>query len=364
MAKNKVTKTSKAKSKVKQSSKIGLAPGSIVYIGSKHDEKSKIEIIKYNPDSFTMPSVKQPSDCLPIIEENFVTWVNGSGLSDIEFIKKIGKTFDLHRLLLEDIVNTKHRPKIDEYNDYTFIVLKMLYFNEADELVTEHLNLIMGKNYVLTLQEISGDVFESIRTRLKEASGRIRHRGPDYLTFAIMDAIVDYYFLIIERIGEKIIELENRLYEGNEDENIVREIQELKKELVKVRRAVFPIREVVSRFEKLGDDILHPETQPYIRDLYDHTIQVIEAVDSFRDSANGLMDIHLNNVSNNMNKVMKVLTIIATMFIPLTFVAGVYGMNFEYIPELSWHYSYFAFWGLMVVMIILMIIYFKKKKWF
>ncbi len=354
----------KSKNKIKQSSKIGLAPGSIVYIGSKVDQKPTIELIDYNSETISSKKIKQLEDCLPYTANDNVTWLNASGLSDIEFIKQIGKTFDLHRLLLEDVVNTRHRPKLDEYPNFVYIILKMLYYNEDGELEVEHLNLLMSKTYVLTLQEISADVFGPLRVRLNESSGKIRHRGSDYLAFAIMDSIIDHYFLIIERIGEKIIALENKLYDGIEQDTIVRDIQNLKHEVIKVRRAIFPIREVVSRFEKLGDDVVKPDTQPYVRDLYDNTIQIIESIESFRDSVNGLMDMHMNNISNNMNQVMKVLTIIATMFIPLTFIAGVYGMNFEYIPELKWRYGYFGFWGLMVILITLMMIYFRRKKWF
>jgi magnesium transporter len=354
----------KSKNKIKQSSKIGLAPGSIVYIGSNIDQKTTIEVIDYNSENISNKKIENLDDCLNYIENNNITWLNATGLSDIDFIKKFGQTFDLHRLLLEDIVNTKHRPKLDEYPDFVYIILKMLYYNEENELEVEHLNLLMGKKYVFTLQEISTDVFAPLRERLNESSGKIRHRGTDYLTFAIMDSIIDHYFLIIERIGEKIIDLENKLFDGKDQDTIVREIQNLKHEVIKVRRAIFPIREVVSRFEKLGDDIVVPETQLYVRDLYDNTIQVIEAIESFRDSVNGLMDMHMNNISNNMNKVMKVLTIISTLFIPLTFIAGVYGMNFDYIPELRWHYGYLAFWILMVILITFMMVYFRRKKWF
>jgi magnesium transporter len=354
----------KSKNKIKQSSKIGLAPGSIVYIGSNPEQKVSIDLIDYNSDAISFKKIKNLEECLNYAGNNNVTWINATGLSDISFIQQVGKTFDLHRLLLEDVVNTKHRPKLDEYPDFVYIILKMLYYNEEDELEVEHLNLLMSKKYVLTLQEISTDVFGPLRKRIEEASGRIRHRGTDYLTFAIMDSIIDHYFLIIERIGEKIIDLENKLFDGAEQDTIVRDIQNLKHEVIKVRRAIFPIREVVSRFEKLGDEVVEPETQPYARDLYDNTIQVIEAIESFRDSVNSLMDMHMNNISNNMNNVMKVLTIIATMFIPLTFIAGVYGMNFEYIPELKWHFGYLAFWVLIVVLIVLMMVYFRRKKWF
>jgi magnesium transporter len=266
-------------------------------------------------------------------------------------------------LVLEDIVNTTQRPKIDEYENYIFIVLKMLYYNKDENIVIEQVSFVLGENYVLTFQESEGDVFGSIRDRLRLNRGRIREMKSDYLLYALIDAVVDNYFTIIETLGNKIEDLETDLFTGTVREDINIEVQQLKREILKVRRAIFPLREIINRIEKGDYPFIFKRTITYFRDIYDHLVQVTENLDIYREMIWSLMDMYMTTISNKMNEVMKLLTIIATIFIPLTFIAGIYGMNFENIPELHYKYSYYILWGIMIMIFLGMIYYFKKKKW-
>ncbi|MCB0464242.1 MAG: magnesium/cobalt transporter CorA, partial [Aequorivita sp.] len=253
--------------------------------------------------------------------------------------------------------------KIDEYEEYLFIVFKMLHYDDAEQLTNEHVSMVMGKDYVITFQESEGDVFGDLRERLEHGRGRIRGAGSDYLMFAILDAIVDNYFTVIEFLSNKVELLEDKLFGDNEDPDITEEIQDLKKEILKIRKAVIPLREVVNRLEKIETPLIEERTNKYIRDLYDHIIQVNESVEIYRDMIWGLMDMYMTTISNKMNEVMKVLTIMASIFIPLTFMAGIYGMNFENMPELHFKYGYYYLWGVMILVFIGMLWYFKRKKW-
>lgn len=266
-------------------------------------------------------------------------------------------------MVLEDIVNTTQRPKIDEYENYIFIVLKMLYYNKDENIVIEQVSFVLGENYVLTFQESEGDVFGSIRDRLRLNRGRIRGMKSDYLLYALIDAVVDNYFTIIETLGNKIEDLETDLFTGTVREDINIEVQQLKREILKVRRAIFPLREIINRIEKGDYPFIFKRTITYFRDIYDHLVQVTENLDIYREMIWSLMDMYMTTISNKMNEVMKLLTIIATIFIPLTFIAGIYGMNFENIPELHYKYSYYILWGIMIMIFLGMIYYFKKKKW-
>ena len=278
-------------------------------------------------------------------------------------IVTLGNHFELHPLIQEDIVTTHQRPKIDEYDDYLFIVFKMLHYNESERLINEHVSMVMGKDYVLTFQEAEGDVFGDLRERLEHGKGRIRGAAADYLMFTILDAVVDNYFTVIEFLSNKIEILEDKLFDDKEDENITQEIQDMKKEILKIRRAVLPLREVVNRLEKIETPLIEERTNKYISDLYDHIIQVNESVEIYRDMIWGLMDMYMTTISNKMNEVMKVLTIMASIFIPLTFMAGIYGMNFDYMPELHLKYGYFYLWGAMILVFFGLLWYFKRKKW-
>lgn len=346
-----------------QSKSVGLAPGTIVYVGNKVKRDLFIDVFDYNKDFVDEKELNSVEEAFSYEDEKSITWINVNGLNHIDEIEKLGKFYNLHPLIIEDISNTKQRPKIDEYEHYIFVVLKMLYFDFEGNLNIEHVSFILGADYVLTFQESEGDVFEPVRERLRNAKGKLRSRGSDYLLYALMDSAVDNYFTLIETLGEKIEGLEDDLFEEKPNDDITNDIQTLKREVLKIRRAVSPLREVVSRMEKNEHRLISENTQLYLRDLYDHIIQVSENVDIYREMIWGLMDMYMTTISNKMNEVMKVLTIIATIFIPLTFIAGIYGMNFENIPELGYKNGYFILWGVMLLLFLGMLYYFKRRKW-
>lgn len=354
----------KVKKKKRAYKASNLPPGTMAYKGKKNSLETVIDIINYSNQTFTKIDCNNVEDGFHFEGNEQVTWININGLNNIEDIEKLGTHYNLHPLTLEDIVNTSQRPKLEEFQNYIFIVFKMLYFKNDDELQYEHLSMVVGSDYVLTFQEADGDVFDDLRERIKAAKGRIRSQGSDYLMYAILDAIVDNYFTVIEAIGDKIEDLEASIFEAQSDDSTKpSQIQLLKQEVLKIRRSIFPLREVINRLEKSENTIINEKSQSYIRDLYDHIIQVNEAIDLYREMVWSLMDMYMTIISNKMNEVMKVLTIIATIFIPLTFIAGLYGMNFTYIPELQYKNGYFILLGVMVLLFIMMLIYFRRKKW-
>ncbi len=342
--------------------KLSHAPGHVVYTGQKADKTVSIDVFDYNDDYLDEETLLNLEEYHKDTNEKTVTWININGLNDTVALEQIASRYNLHPLVMEDVANTTQRPKLDEYSDHLFIVFKMLYYDGDGQLNVEHISLILGKTYLICLQEYDGDVFDGVRERIRHAKGRVRSNGADYLAYAIMDAVIDHYFIIIEQLSNKIEELEDRIY-VNTSENHSQEIQNIKKEVIQVRRSIFPLREVVNKLEKVDNHLISKKTQLFVRDLYDHTIQVIETVEVYRDTIAGLMDMNATNISNRMNEVMKVLTIIATIFIPMTFLAGIYGMNFEHIPELKLENGYYYFWAAMVIIFIASLIYFKRKKW-
>ncbi|MCZ4318995.1 magnesium/cobalt transporter CorA [Aequorivita viscosa] len=339
-----------------------LSPGTVTYIGKKTTTVTELDIIDYSKEHYHRFETNKIEEAFNYEDSTNITWINVNGLSNTEDIIALGNHFELHPLIQEDIVSTNQRPKIDEYDDYLFLVFKMLHYDN-EQLTIEHISMVMGQDYVLTLQEAEGDVFNDLRDRLENGKGRIRGAGADYLMFAILDAVVDNYFTVIEFLSNKIELLEDKLFDEKEDPNISQEIQELKKEILKIRRAVLPLREVINRLEKIETSLIEERTNKYIRDLYDHIIQVNESVEIYRDMIWGLMDMYMTTISNKMNEVMKVLTIMASIFIPLTFLAGIYGMNFDNMPELHYKHSYYYLLGVMVLVFFGMIWYFKRKKW-
>lgn len=341
-----------------------LSPGTVAYTGRKTSVETLLEIIDYSKDHYDRFETTSAEDVFRFEDASHITWINVNGLSDAEVIISLGNHFGLHPLLQEDIVTTHQRPKIEEYGDYLFIVFKMLHYNTDERLSIEHISMVMGKDYVLTFQEAEGDVFMELRERIEHGGGRIRGARADYLMFAILDAVVDNYFTVLEFLSNKIEILEDKLFDDKDDPNMNEEIQELKKEVLKIRRSVQPLREVVSRLEKIEEPLIEERTNKYIRNLYDHIIQVNENVEIYREMIWGLMDMYLTTISNKMNEVMKVLTIMASIFIPLTFLAGIYGMNFDNMPELHIKNGYFYLLGFMVLVILGMIWYFKRKNWF
>lgn len=345
----------------RRSKKAGLPPGSLVYVGEKKAEEVTNSIIDYDEKNFEERTVENVEECLPYKDASTVTWINIVGLHDVNIIEKIGKHFGLHPLILEDVLNTEQRPKMEDFEDYIFIVTKMLYF-KGSEIDSEQISIVLGPNYVLTFQEKTGDVFDAARKRIKESKGKIRKLGSDYLAYALIDAIVDNYFLVLEKMGETIEQLEEELLEEPTPKTL-NTIHNLKRELIFLRKSVWPLREVINTVYKGDSKLIGDTTQIYLRDVYDHTIQVVDTIETFRDMVSGMLDVYLSSVSNRMNEVMKVLTIIATVFIPLTFIAGVYGMNFQYMPELGWRWSYPAVWAVMLIVGVTMFMYFRKKGW-
>ncbi|MBJ6367077.1 magnesium/cobalt transporter CorA [Snuella sedimenti] len=347
----------------KYQKKIGQIPGTVIYTGEKSTRELFIEVFNYDNDNYIEKDFSNVEECFDFRQLDTVTWINLNGLNHVNQIEKIGKHFNIHPLVLEDIANISQRPKIDIYDDYLFVVVKMLYYDANENIISEQVSLILGENYVLTFQEAEGDVFDSVRGRIRLAQGRIRTQNADYLLYVLMDAVVDHYFSIIEILSDKIEDFETDIFSGNVRDHLNKDIQDLKREILKVRRAIFPLREVISRIEKHESPLINRKTITYYRDIYDHLIQVVENIDIYREMIWSLMDMYMTSISNKMNEVMKVLTIMASIFIPLTFIAGIYGMNFDYIPELHYKYSYFILWGVMVVLFIAMLLFFKRKKW-
>jgi magnesium transporter len=363
--KNKLRVVKKRLSKVvkKRSSKAGLPPGTLVHVGEKKVESVRISFMDYDEQNFQEKQVTNIEECLKLKEIPTVSWINIDGLHDIEVLEQLGKAFGLHSLVLEDILSTGQRPKFEDYEKHIFIVLKMLSYGQENQSVeTEQVSLVLGPNYVISFQERIGDVFESIRERIRNAKGRIRKMGPDYLAYSLIDAIVDNYFVILEKLGEKIESIEEEVI-GNPIERTVQQIHSLKGEMISLRKSIWPLRELIRGLQASESSLINESTDIYMRDVYDHTIQIIDTIESFRDMVSGLLDIYLSSLSNKMNAVMKVLTIIATLFIPLTFVAGIYGMNFKYMPELEWRWSYPIVWLIMIAVAIVMLCYFKRKRW-
>jgi magnesium transporter len=344
-------------------SKRGLAPGTPVFIGERRRSLARVDLLVFDEHGLEERSDVASAACEAIHDTDHVSWINVNGVHDIELVATIGKAFDLHPMTLEDIVNTRQRPKCEEFPGYLFVAMKMLSFwEDNEELEVEHVSLIFGSSFVISFLEDEGDVFDSIRSRLRAGSGRILHMHADYLAYSLMDAIIDHYFLAVEAIGERVEVFDERmLLEPRQDD--IAAIHRFKRELLLLRKAVWPIREVVSALDKSESVLLRPETQVFWRDLYDHTLQVIDMVETSRDILSSLHDTYLSSLSNRMNEVMKILTIISTIFIPLTFIVGVYGMNFEYMPELKWREGYRVVWLLMVGIGVSLFLYFKRRRW-
>ncbi len=347
----------------KRSAKSGLPPGSLIHIGEEKTEDIKITVIDYDESGYREEDFATIEQCFVFKERPSVTWINIEGLHNTANIQKLGDCYGFHPLVLEDILNTDQRPKVEDFEEYVYIVLKMLHDGRSPQTSAEQVSVIFGTNFVISFQEgMKGDVFNAIRERIRTGKGRIRSMGADYLAYSLVDSIVDNYFVVLEKLGERIEDLEDELVKNPVAETL-HEIHALKREMIFLRKAVWPLREVISSMERGESSLIKDSTKIYLRDVYDHTIQVIDAIETSRDMLSGMLDIYLSSMSNRMNEVMKFLTIIGTIFIPLTFIAGVYGMNFEHMPELKWRWGYFGLWGAMIGIGVFMLFYFKKKKW-
>jgi magnesium transporter len=343
--------------------KIGLPPGTLVHIGEATDEEVRVTVLDYNESEFQEKHIESVEECLAFKEKPTVTWINVDGVHRVEIIESLGKQYGIHPLVLEDIVNTEQRPKLEDFDDYLFVVLKMLHdYDPEDGIQVEQVSLVVGSNFVISFQERKGDIFDPIRYRIRNAKGRLRKMGADYLAYGLMDAVVDNYFTVLEKLGEQIESVQEKLL-TDPTLDTLHGIQRLKRELLFLRKSVWPLREAVNSFERSESSIVRKSTRVYLRDVYDHTIQVIDALETCRDMTSGMLDIYLSSISNKMNEIMKVLTIAAVIFIPLTFLAGIYGMNFEYMPELHWRIGYPIVLLVMLGIAGVMLFFFKRRKW-
>ena len=342
----------------------GLAPGSLVYTGEATTGPVRVSLIAYDENDIEVRDPLSIDDALAHENPAHIDWINVNGLHEVEVVEKVGAHFSLHPLTLEDIVSTGQRPKVEFFDSYVYIVLRMLSLDAENDLRNEQVSLILGPGYVLSFQERDdGDVFDPVRERIEKSKGKIRRQGADYLAYALMDMVVDTHFLILERYGEIIEDLEEEVIDAPTPALLGR-INGYRREMIFLRKSVWPLREVLSALYREENSLFTPAVLAYLRDVYDHTVQVIDTVETYRDLLTSLLEVYLSSVSNRMNEVMKVLTIIATIFIPLTFIVGVYGMNFATMPELGWRWGYATVWGVMILVTVGLIAYFRRKGWF
>jgi len=349
---------------IKKSSKSkGLPPGALIHIGEKKTDKVKISVMDYSTGKYDEKEIKKVEECFSLKRKPSISWINVDGLHEIDVIEKLGKCFDIHPLVQEDILNTDQRPKMEDFEKYVFLVLKMLYVDDkTNEIHSEQVSLILGNNFVISFQETIGDVFDPVRERIRGTKGRIRKMGADYLAYALIDAVIDNYYIILENIGEKIEGMQEDII-SNPNPETLNQIYKLKRDMIYLRKSVWPLREVINGLLRGETKLIKKSTHIYLRDLYDHTIQVIDTIETYRDMVSGMLDIYMSSISNKMNEVMKVLTIFAAIFIPLTFIAGIYGMNFTHMPELDIAWAYPAVWVVIIVVAVSLLGYFRHRKW-
>ena len=346
----------------KLTNRVGLPPGTLHVRGEPADLTVPVNIIDYDAAGFDEKQVKDISECLRFRDTGTVTWINVDGLGNPKLIEELGKCFTIHPLILEDIFNTSQRPKMEDLDQYLYLNLKVLtYLDLSRSIKIEHISMIVGPNFLLSFQEYIGDIFDPVRERIRK-NGRIRKAGPDYLAYSLIDSIVDNYFMVMEKLEEQVENLEEELV-SNPTRESLQKINQLKKDMIFLRKSVWPLRELINNLERSESPVIKETTRIYLRDVYDHTVQVIDTLETFRDMVSGMIDIYLSGLSYKMNEIMKVLTLIATIFIPLTFVVGLYGMNFENMPEIEWEYGYYSVLVVMVVMVVGMLTYYRKKKW-
>lgn len=347
---------------VKRGKKRGAPPGTMVHIGRHQPETTSLQLFDYSVDELREVTLTDPDSYQRAANNGRVTWLNLDGVNQAPVVEKLGNIFDLHPLVMEDILNTDQRPKVEDYDGYLYIVLRMLRFDkDQQQIQSEQVSLVMGENFVLSFQEQPGDVFESIRQRLR-GGRRIRFMRADYLTYALLDAVVDHYFEMLEHLGDQVEELEDQLIDEPGPDSLAR-IHHYKREMLLLRKAVWPLREVLSRLTRDDSPLIGQETRLYLRDVYDHAVHVIDSIDTIRELLVGMLDLYMSSVSKRMNEIMKVLTIFASLFMPLTFIAGVYGMNFTVMPELHWRWGYPAVMLLMLVIFSGLLIAFRRNRW-
>lgn len=349
---------------------LGQPPGSPVYVGERAPTKMRLSVIGYDPIGTWTRTAPDVDELLRFRNPGGVTWINVNGLKDGEAISRLASAYGIHPLTVEDILNTEHRPKIEAFEDYLFITLKAIAWKEARDPEAgepsgteyEQISIVLTRDTVITFQEVPGDSFDPIRKRIEANLGRIRRMGTDYLAYALVDSIVDGYFVVFEHLGTILESYETRAIEES-GAQFMRELQSVKLEVMRMRRSIWPLRESVAALLRLESDLVSDELSPFLKDLHDNAVQAAETVENYRELIAGILEVNLSSMSNRMNEVMKVLTIISTIFIPLTFIAGVYGMNFRHMPELETSWGYPAAWGAMGIIAGGMVVYFKKRKW-
>ena len=346
------------------SKKKGLPPGTLLHIGNAQQEKATVVLMEYSQNTFLEKQECHIQDVLKTIPQDTATWYNIEGIHDVELVEAVGRELGLHHLTLEDIVHSGQRAKFEDYDNYLFLVMKMLRYNtEKHQLQSQQISFVLGKGYLLTFQEDNWDVFEIVRERIRKKQGHIKQHGCDYLAYALIDAVVDHYFEILEYFGDTMEDLEKELL-SHPTQQTLNKIHIIKRDFVLLRKTIWPLREMLNQLQSDDSELLASETRLHLRDALDHTIQVIDALESNRDLVSGMLEIYLSSVSNKMNSIMKVLTLIATIFIPLTFVTGIFGMNFKTMPKLQtgWMYPW-GFWIIIVTLTTCMMAYFKKRNW-
>lgn len=362
MAKGKKLKKTDSQKKAKLSQATGQAPGTMIHLGRESTAPVGVTVYAYNTDNLVRSQNVVHTEVRSSVPPDHNAWINIDGVHDTDIIQSMGDQFKLHPLVMEDIVNTQERPKIENYEHFLYFVMTMADLGEDGEILLEQVSIVLGENYILSFQEDPDDIFEPIRNRLRKDGTRVRKSSPDYLAYLLLDAVVDRYFLILEVLGERIDELEEELMD-NPVKDTLQKIYSLKREITKVRRAVWPMREIVSNMQRESSMLMHAENEIFLRDFYDHIIRVIDTVETYRDAMASMIDLYISSSSIRMNEIMKVLTVISTIFIPLTFLTGFYGMNFDFMPELHSEWSYPIIVGVMALMVAGQLIYFKRKKW-
>ena len=342
---------------------IGLPPGTPVFVGEQQSEAVKITLYDYDDAHTERRIVQSIEECFPYKDMPSVTWINVDGLHDVAMLERLAHDYGLHPLTIEDIVNTQQRPKVEFFDNYIALNLKMYTFDiNTYELDIDHVSLVLGKNFVLTFQERQGDLFDAIRARIQYNKGKIKKGGADYLAYSLLDAIVDGYFKVLDRIGDEIEDIEEKLF-TNPESSILQDLHDLRQELIFFRKTVWPLRTIMNELDRQETELIEDSTSVYLRDLYDHVVQVIETLETFREMLSGHLEVYLSTISNKTNEIMKFLTIIGTIFIPLSFIAVVYGMNFKHMPELEWRWGYYLIWAVMIGIGVALLAYFRKKNW-
>lgn len=347
---------------VKRGRKTGAGPGALVHIGRPSDARAAIRVMSYDVDGLHEQRIDDPAHWRDCLSAARVAWLSVDGVHQAELVEGLGKTLDLHPLVMEDILNTDQRPKVEDYEGYLYIVLRMLRYDaELRQIHSEQLSVVLGEHFVLSLQEHPSDVFDGLRERLR-AGRRVRSMHADYLAYSLIDAVVDHYFVALEQLGDELEALEDELVSAPTPDTL-RRIHHFKREVLLLRKAVWPLREVLGRLARDDSTLISTDTRLFLRDVFDHSVHVLETIDTFRELLVGMLDVYLSSVSNRMSEVMKTLTLIATIFMPLTFVAGVYGMNFEFMPELRWPWAYPLVLATMLVIAVGLVWFFRRKRW-